>query len=293
MSIEPNNDQKNVSDVNEITESKPDKSFQTLPERIKNLIESKNIEDPVSFMVYKKASIGTRGPIKTELCFVFDDIPDEMLIGKRFGAGRYTIIVRNNTTNKFISTYNLNLSSYFDTFKKQFDERSIIPNILQQHSNIPQIVSQGQSLDIVETLEKLTPLITIFLNSQKKDNSEAMVQAFQSMMQMQMNNFTTIMERVQNYMLDNALKPQQQIEENSPQWIETLIPILQQWLGKLFEPNGVAKKGTSAILNTMAQFKEAKSDKNKIRELHDYLKTEKGKNFADNALNSVGIDLGE
>lgn len=291
MAIEQQND----APVNEVTQNnKIDPELRSLPDKILNFITEKKLEDQITFVVYKKNQTG-RGPVKNEFCMKYSEIPDEIEIGSKFGSGNYFVTLKNNANNKFVTTYNFSLNEYFDKLKNEKEEKEKIlknSNLLQfANQNMQHAQPSESKFDMIDMLERLTPLITLFMNNNKNDQFDNMAKAFQSMMEMQMRNFNTLTQRVQTIMLENATITDQNVESPGNEWLNSLMPILQQWLGKLFEPNGMAKKGTQAILNSMSQFQTAKQDPDKIIQLHKYLVGKNGKEFADNALKSIGISI--
>lgn len=219
--------------------------------------------------------------------------PDEDTIGRTFGAGRYLVILAIPRCDKapkgYMRSYQIKIHSYYDTLKQA--PAAPVPTIIQQ--------SGGNFSDAFEMIEKIVAIITPLLQRSQQpqipDMSAMLFKTYEATNEVLKKSMT---ENVKNLgemqrkilSLENGEMNTEvdTDEEEGTSLLETLKPLLLEWLPKLIGNSPESKVVQSVVKNT-PQFKRIISNKQEFKTLVSYLDQQQGKEVTDKVLGSLKL----
>lgn len=219
--------------------------------------------------------------------------PDEDTIGRTFGAGRYLVILAIPRCDKapkgYMRSYQIKIHSYYDTLKQA--PAAPAPTIIQQ--------SGGNFSDAFEMIAKIVAIITPLLQRSQQpqvpDMSAMLFKTYEATNEVLKKSMT---ENVKNLgemqrkilSLENGEMNTEvdTDEEEGTSLLETLKPLLLEWLPKLIGNSPESKVVQSVVKNT-PQFKRIISNKQEFKTLVSYLDQQQGKEVTDKVLGSLKL----
>lgn len=219
--------------------------------------------------------------------------PDEDTIGRTFGAGRYLVILAIPRCEKapkgYMRSYQIKIHSYYDTLKQA--PAAPAPTIIQQ--------SGGNFSDAFEMIAKIVAIITPLLQRSQQpqvpDMSAMLFKTYEATNEVLKKSMT---ENVKNLgemqrkilSLENGEMNTEvdTDEEEGTSLLETLKPLLLEWLPKLIGNSPESKVVQSVVKNT-PQFKRIISNKQEFKTLVSYLDQQQGKEVTDKVLGSLKL----
>lgn len=219
--------------------------------------------------------------------------PDEDTIGRTFGAGRYLVILAIPRCDKapkgYMRSYQIKIHSYYDTLKQA--PTAPAPTIIQQ--------SGGNFSDAFEMISKIVAIITPLLQR----SQQPQVPDMSAMLFKTYEATNEVLKRSMTENVKNLGEMQRKIlslengevntevdtdEEEGSSLIETLKPLLMEWLPKLIGNSPESKVVQSVVKNT-PQFKRIISNKQEFKTLVSYLDQQQGKEVTDKVLGSLKL----
>lgn len=219
--------------------------------------------------------------------------PDEDTIGRTFGAGRYLVILAIPRCEKapkgYMRSYQIKIHSYYDTLKQA--PAAPAPTIIQQ--------SGGNFSDAFEMISKIVAIITPLLQR----SQQPQVPDMSAMLFKTYEATNEVLKRSMTENVKNLGEMQRKIlslengemntevdtdEEEGSSLIETLKPLLMEWLPKLIGNSPESKVVQSVVKNT-PQFKRIISNKQEFKTLVSYLDQQQGKEVTDKVLGSLKL----
>lgn len=219
--------------------------------------------------------------------------PDEDTIGRTFGAGRYLVILAIPRCDKapkgYMRSYQIKIHSYYDTLKQA--PAAPAPTIIQQ--------SGGNFSDAFEMIAKIVAIITPLLQRSQQpqvpDMSAMLFKTYEATNEVLKKSMT---ENVKNLgemqrkilSLENGEMNTEvdTDEEEETSLLETLKPLIMEWLPKLIGNSPESKVVQSVVKNT-PQFKRIISNKQEFKTLVSYLDQQQGKEVTDKVLGSLKL----
>lgn len=219
--------------------------------------------------------------------------PDEDTIGRTFGAGRYLVILAIPRCDKapkgYMRSYQIKIHSYYDTLKQA--PAAPAPTIIQQ--------SGGNFSDAFEMIAKIVAIITPLLQRSQQpqipDMSAMLFKTYEATNEVLKKSMT---ENVKNLgemqrkilSLENGEMNTEVDtgEEEETSLLETLKPLIMEWLPKLIGNSPESKVVQSVVKNT-PQFKRIISNKQEFKTLVSYLDQQQGKEVTDKVLGSLKL----
>lgn len=219
--------------------------------------------------------------------------PDEDTIGRTFGAGRYLVILAIPRCEKapkgYMRSYQIKIHSYYDTLKQA--PAAPAPTIIQQ--------SGGNFSDAFEMIAKIVAIITPLLQRSQQpqipDMSAMLFKTYEATNEVLKKSMT---ENVKNLgemqrkilSLENGEMNTEvdTDEEEETSLLETLKPLIMEWLPKLIGNSPESKVVQSVVKNT-PQFKRIISNKQEFKTLVSYLDQQQGKEVTDKVLGSLKL----
>lgn len=219
--------------------------------------------------------------------------PDEDTIGRTFGAGRYLVILAIPRCEKapkgYMRSYQIKIHSYYDTLKQA--PAAPAPTIIQQ--------SGGNFSDAFEMIAKIVAIITPLLQRSQQpqipDMSAMLFKTYEATNEVLKRSMT---ENVKNLgemqrkilSLENGEMNTEvdTDEEEGTSLLETLKPLIMEWLPKLIGNSPESKVVQSVVKNT-PQFKRIISNKQEFKTLVSYLDQQQGKEVTDKVLGSLKL----
>lgn len=219
--------------------------------------------------------------------------PDEDTIGRTFGAGRYLVILAIPRCDKapkgYMRSYQIKIHSYYDTLKQA--PAAPAPTIIQQ--------SGGNFSDAFEMIAKIVAIITPLLQRSQQpqvpDMSAMLFKTYEATNEVLKKSMT---ENVKNLgemqrkilSLENG-EMNTEVDtdkEEETSLLETLKPLIMEWLPKLIGNSPESKVVQSVVKNT-PQFKRIISNKQEFKTLVSYLDQQQGKEVTDKVLGSLKL----
>jgi len=219
--------------------------------------------------------------------------PDEDTIGRTFGAGRYLVILAIPRCDKapkgYMRSYQIKIHSYYDTLKQA--PAAPVPTIIQQ--------SGGNFSDAFEMIAKIVAIITPLLQRSQQpqipDMSAMLFKTYEATNEVLKKSMT---ENVKNLgemqrkilSLENGEMNTEvdTDEEEETSLLETLKPLIMEWLPKLIG-NGPESKVVQSVVKNTPQFKRIISNKQEFKTLVSYLDQQQGKEVTDKVLGSLKL----
>ena len=219
--------------------------------------------------------------------------PDEDTIGRTFGAGRYLVILAIPRCEKapkgYMRSYQIKIHSYYDTLKQA--PAAPAPTIIQQ--------SGGNFSDAFEMIAKIVAIITPLLQKSQQpqipDMSAMLFKTYEATNEVLKRSMT---ENVKNLgemqrkilSLENGEMNAEvdTDEEEETSLLETLKPLIMEWLPKLIG-NGPESKVVQSVVKNTPQFKRIISNKQEFKTLVSYLDQQQGKEVTDKVLASLKL----
>lgn len=219
--------------------------------------------------------------------------PDEDTIGRTFGAGRYLVILAIPRCDKapkgYMRSYQIKIHSYYDTLKQT--PAVPAPTIIQQ--------SGGNFSDAFEMIAKIVAIITPLLQRSQQpqipDMSAMLFKTYEATNEVLKKSMT---ENVKNLgemqrkilSLENGEMNTEvdTDEEEEISLLETLKPLIMEWLPKLIG-NGPESKVVQSVVKNTPQFKRIISNKQEFKTLVSYLDQQQGKEVTDKVLGSLKL----
>lgn len=219
--------------------------------------------------------------------------PDEDTIGRTFGAGRYLVILAIPRCEKapkgYMRSYQIKIHAYYDTLKQA--PAAPAPTIIQQ--------SGGNFSDAFEMISKIVAIITPLLQR----SQQPQVPDMSAMLFKTYEATNEVLKRSMTENVKNLGEMQRKIlslengemntevdtdEEEGTSLLETLKPLLLEWLPKLIGNSPESKVVQSVVKNT-PQFKRIISNKQEFKTLVSYLDQQQGKEVTDKVLGSLKL----
>lgn len=229
------------------------------------------------------------------------DPPDEDEVGRKYGSGRYQIVMfvpQSGNRKQIVRLWKFRCHQYYDTLMR---ESIAAPTINQQ----PVVVQQGGSM--VEAIAMITGLLNVLIPMLRPPENVDMSKManqnftmFQDVMKKQMlsnidlmANYQSAVAKMKNQTGDNNVK---QIEQGDPDCgdtdglsiIEQIAPYLQEWLPKLLS-GGPQAKAVSTVVKGTELFKEIKKNRSTISALIKYLDEKNGPDDTNKILMALGM----
>lgn len=223
--------------------------------------------------------------------------PDEDTIGRTFGAGRYLVILAIPRCEKapkgYMRSYQIKIHAYYDTLKvQQAPAAPVQPTIIQQ--------SGGGFNEAFEMISKIVAIITPLL--QQKAQQQPVMPDMSAML---FKTYETTSEVLKKSMMENIknqgelqrkmlalensdMNTETEVEEEETSLIETLKPLLLEWLPKLIGDSPQSKVVQQVVKNT-PQFKQIINNKKEFKTLVSYLDQQQGKEVTDKVLTGLKL----
>lgn len=221
--------------------------------------------------------------------------PDEDTIGRTFGAGRYLVILAIPRCDKapkgYMRSYQIKIHSYYDTLK-QAPAAPAATTIVQQ--------SSGSFSEAFEMIAKIVAIITPLL---QKSQQQPVMPDMSAMLFKTYEATNEVLKRSMTENVKNLGEMQRKIlslengemnsevdtdEEEETSLLETLKPLIMEWLPKLIG-NGPESKVVQSVVKNTPQFKRIISNKQEFKTLVSYLDQQQGKEVTDKVLGSLKL----
>lgn len=233
--------------------------------------------------------------------FTDTDPPDEDQIGKKFGSGRYLVIMAISPCDKapegLMRAYPVRIHPYYDTLRTEQ-----LPAV-QQPAAQTTIIQQPVN-NMRESFEMITQLITalspLFAAKQQQQ------QQIPDINSILFKTFENTQEVLKKNMLDNVKvatdlqrkliavergeieNMQTDTEETEPSLLEQFKPLIMEWLPKIIADNPQAK-ALQQVVKQAPQFKQIVSNKQEFKTLVAYLDSTQGKERTDKLLSTLKL----
>ncbi len=229
--------------------------------------------------------------------FLDTDTPDEDQIGRKFGSGRYLVVMAIPPCEKapkgHMRAYPIKIHPFYDTLRTEQ-----LPTVPQSQSQ--PVIIQGSG-GMKESIEMITSLIAAL-----SPLFQAKQQPGPDMNSILFKTFENTQEVLKKSMLENVKvnsdlqrklmavengeneNMQTETEEEEPSLLEQFKPLLIEWLPKIMADNAQAK-ALQTVVKTAPQFKQIVNNKREFKTLVNYLDGTQGKEKTDKLLSSLKL----
>lgn len=263
--------------------------------RIFSFLERIDLEDVAPVYYLSKYENYTSGETKAFLHKYEDcDPPDEYLIGKMYGSGRYllTLVIPpvRGKTKGTTRIYRFRVSPSFDQAATSPSESgSALP--VRQYS--PE-VSFAQSFGLIERM--LALLIPLFNRPRDENVLGILNQNYSAVNELMKKQMTDNIKLIHDYQRNIAdlgevmFDSETEVEpaEAAPSILEQFAPIIQQWLPLLLG-KGPQAKAAGAVVSAVPQVQQIIRDKIELRKIINYLDQTQGPDQTDKILENLKI----
>lgn len=224
-----------------------------------------------------------------------NDAPDEDQIGKEFGSGRYLVVMAISPCEKapegLMRAYQIRIHPHYDTLRsKQLPTvpPAAQPTIIQAPAN-----NMGDTIDMITKLiAAISPLLAP--KQQGPDMSTLLFKTFENTSEVLKKNMlenvkvnSDLQRKIMS--IENGEKEEVQTDTEEEQGLlETLKPLLIEWLPKLIGDNPQAK-AVQQIVKTTPQFKQVVNNKREFKTLLAFLDQQQGKETTDKILTNLKL----
>lgn len=225
-----------------------------------------------------------------------NDAPDEDQIGKEFGSGRYLVVMAISPCEKapegLMRAYQIKIHPHYDTLRNK--QLQTIPAVPQQ------TIIQQPANNFGETIEMITKLILaispLFAQRQQQspDMSSLLFKTFENTSEVLKKNMlenVKVAADLQRKLIsvENGGNEDMQTDvEEEPSLLETLKPLMMEWLPKLIGDNAQAK-AIQQVVKTTPQFKQVINNKREFKTLLSFLDNQQGKETTDKILANLKL----
>ncbi len=219
------------------------------------------------------------------------DIPDEDEVGKRWGSGRYVLVLSippANGRKPLMRAYKFRINPYYDTLRS--GPLPAMP-IQQQHDSGKN--SMAEAFSMLQGL--LATLLPMFQRPPENPDFSKMMAGnygmFQDIMKRQMLDNVQLMtdyQRNVQLLKDGGGDMNGVEEEPAESIIEKIAPFLNEWLPKLIG-GGTESKVVSTVVKGSAMFKEIAKNQAMVKALIAYLDKSQGVAQTNQVLASLGM----
>lgn len=222
--------------------------------------------------------------------------PDEDAIGRKFGSGRYLVVMAispcEKAPNGAMRAYQIKIHPFYDTLKTENTVHQNVP--IQPQTTIiqPQNNFQDTLNLITQIIATISPLIQ--RNTAPADISSMMFKNYEVTSEVLKKNLlenVRVQSDLQRKLLKNNITEEDmsdtEIQEETG-ILEQLKPLLVEWLPKLLGDNAQAKVVQNLVQST-PQFKKVINNVNELKTLIAYLDNEKGKATTDKILANLKL----
>ncbi|MDD5549607.1 MAG: hypothetical protein PHI79_08455 [Sulfurovaceae bacterium] len=253
--------------------------------------KSELLEATAVYYLYKYDSLTSQSK---SFISKFTDVepPDEDAIGRRFGSGKYLIVVAISPCSKApegaMRAYNIKIHSYYDTLKVSEPINQPIPNttiINTPQNNFKETVSM-----IAQLVSIITPLLQQ-RNDNTPDFNQILFKSYETTNDVLKRNLMEnikVSGELQRKLLENGGNSEMETEHEETSLIDQFKPLLIEWLPKLIGDNPQSK-AVQALVQNLPQFKEVTKNTDELRILINYLDNEKGKSTTDKILQNLKL----
>lgn len=263
--------------------------------RIYTFLERIDLEDLTPVYYLSKYENYTSGETKAFL-HKFEDCepPDEYLIGKMYGSGRYLLTcvippVRGKTKG-FTRMYRFRVSPSFDQANQAPPESgSALP--VRQYS------PEANFVQSFSMFEKMLALLIPLFNRPRDENVLGILNqnytAVNELLKKQMGENLRLLNDYQRNVADLGElmieTEKEEIEtEDTPNILEQFAPLIQQWLPLLLG-KGPQAKAAGAVVSAVPQVQQIFKDKIELRKIINYLDQSQGPEATNKILANLKI----
>jgi hypothetical protein len=293
--------QNDTDEINTIEEFSGDDSQIeiSVTQKISEFLAKQKIdEDQPSFYLYKYDDYRT-GEGKSLINKYRDcDPPDEDDIGKEFGSGRYLLVMaipRQLNGKGLMRAYRFRVHPRYDSF---IQKQKVLEPVREIQT---QVVQSGPTFnDAFGMIERVLSIVSPLLNRPRDENVQnVLTQSYSTMGEMMkkslMDQFRMMSELQKTMLIPGETMPTTTIEEErevSPSILETLGPLLTEWLPKLLGGGPQAQVVQAAVKHS-PQFQQILKDKVELNKIISYLKETQGEEKTDQILAALNIVKGQ
>lgn len=275
-----------VENFEEVSGKKVELSLSYL-DRVQEFISRNELTDSETVFYLYKFDNATAGNSKAFIAkYTEIEPPDEDQIGKKFGSGRYLVVMAVPKSEKspagHIKAFSIRIHQFYDTLNAPAAQQT--PTIIQQPSN-----GLSDTISVISQLmAAFTPFFTMMQQNQQNQQHNS-----PDVSSLLFKTFENTQDVLKKSMLENvkvAADLQRKLiqvenggtdmnseveEEEEPGLLETLKPLMMEYLPKLLDNNAQSKALQTVVKNT-PQFKKIISNKREFKTLVAYLDKEKG-----------------
>lgn len=225
-----------------------------------------------------------------------NDAPDEDQIGKEFGSGRYLVVMAVSPCEKapegLMRAYQIRIHPHYDTLRSK---QTALPAPVPQTTIIQQPANNLS--DTIDVITKLIGAIAPLLAQRQQPGPDINALLFKTyentseVLKKNMIENVKVAADLQRKLAstENGGSEEMQTElEEETSLLETLKPLLVEWLPKLIGDNPQAK-AVQTIVKTTPQFKQIISNKREFKTLVSYLDQQQGKETTDKILSNLKL----
>lgn len=271
----------------------------SVTQKIFEFLEKQKLDDsqPV-FYLYKYEDYRT-GEVKSLINKYRDcDPPDEDDIGKEFGSGRYLLVMsipRQSDGKGLMRAYRFRVHPRYDSFVGK--EKASLP--VQQLQTVQQLPPQ-QNIpsfnDAFGMIERVLAIVSPLLNRppQNENVQSVLSQSYTAMGEMMKRSMIDqykMFSEMKNGLLtggENMNVAEIEEEEKGASMLETLGPLLNEWLPKLLGGGPQATMVQAAVKHS-PQFQQIIKDKIELNKIITYLKETQGEEQTEKILAALNI----
>jgi len=225
-----------------------------------------------------------------------NDAPDEDKIGREFGSGRYLVVMAIPECTKIpegsIKAYQIRIHPHYDTLRN----KQLAANPPAAQTTIIQQPANNLS-DTIDVITKLIGAIAPLLaqrQQQGPDMNALLFKTYENTSEVLKKNMlenvkvAADLQRKLASVENGGSEEMQTDTEEETSLLETLKPLLVEWLPKLIGDNPQAK-AVQTIVKTTPQFKQIISNKREFKTLVSYLDQAQGKETTDKILSNLKL----
>ena len=228
-------------------------------------------------------------PINRAKQWLVDTTRDEIMsahdVGMQFGSGEYRYLITFKSLDDRpprVKGYKFNIHPCYDERRRKAGINvAEVPNALTASKNMSGFAEAGEMFK--SFVEIIKPII------HRDEGGGSMIQNYQMMNEVLKNQLLETV-KMHRELVNKATSPtepegddEDMPEETTPNWIEQIMPLLDQWLPKLLG-KGPQSQLTAATIKALPQFKQIVKDKSKFKGLCAELDKEMGKEKLDAVL---------
>lgn len=266
-------------------------------QKINEFLEKQKIEENSPYFYLYKYEDYRSGEVKSFIAKYRDcDPPDEDEIGREYGSGRYLMVMAIPSLKdrkQQMRAYRFRIHARYDALVKK---QSIdTPASSSQQIIIPQ-QNQPSFNDAFTLIERMMSIMIPLFNRPKDDNiQDILSQSYSSVnevMKRSMIDQYKMMNEFQKSLVsqsgENMGTAVIEDEEKGPSMLETLAPLLNEWLPKLLGGGPQAAMVKQVVQHT-PQFQQILKDKIELKSIINYLDESRGPEETDKILAALNI----